>query len=417
MVKILGATTCSFLAFASIASAQLQPLHTSSRWILDSSNKRFKLKCINWAGHMEANIPEGLHHSTPESIARVVADSGFNCVRLTFSIDMALNQGQKVSDSFSTLASRSGADPAAVSSLWTKVQEKNNWISTATVGDVFGRVIDSLGALNVRVILDNHVSKASWCCNLEDGNGWWDEGSLYIQANSRFFKTQDWYKGLAAIATFSKAHPAVAGVGLRNEIREVPVLQNRDAWYKFVTNGARAVHDANKDLLITVGGTLSSTDASFLRSKPLDRAPFGDKVVWEWHQYTFSPPWIASFKSCGVWKTTVGGFTGFLLEQDKAFTGPLWLSEFGAALSGGPPERSGIGTQEDYDYLKCMVEYAVGNDGDWALWALQANYYVRDGVVDKEEGWGLLNAEWTAWRNPAVREVIGKLFETTQGPR
>ncbi|KAF2786877.1 glycoside hydrolase family 5 protein [Melanomma pulvis-pyrius CBS 109.77] len=406
----------SILLLASAAFAQLQPLHTSSRWILDSANKRFKLRCINWAGHMEANIPEGLQHASIESIANIISDSGFNCVRLTFSIDMALNQSASVKESFGTLAERTGADKGAVDGLWTRVKEKNAWIENVSVSDAFGKVIDTLGARNIRVILDNHVSHASWCCNLDDGNGWWDQGSIYVDSNSRFFNTDNWNKGLAAIATFAAAHPAVAGIGLRNEIREVPVVQNRGDWYKFITQGATSVHTANKDLLIIMGGTLSSTDASFLRTSPLDRTPYGDKVVWEWHQYTFSPPWIASFKNCALWKTLVGGFTGFLLQQNQAYTGPLWLSEFGFGMAGGPPDRSGIGSQDDYDYLRCLVEYVTANDGDWALWAIQGNYYVRDGTVDKDEPWGLLNGEWTAWRNPAVRDVLGNMFAQTQGP-
>jgi endoglucanase len=406
----------SVLLLCTTTLAQLEPLHTSSRWILDSSNKRFKLRCINWAGHMEANIPEGLQHASIESIAKIVSDSGFNCVRLTFSIDMALNQGASVKESFGSLAERTGADKGAVDDLWNRVKNNNAWIENASVSEAFGKVIDTLGAKNIRIFLDNHVSHASWCCNLDDGNGWWDQGSIYVESNSRFFNTDNWNEGLAAIANFSASHPAVAGIGLRNEIREVPVIQNRGDWYKFISQGASSVHNANKDLLIVMGGTLSSTDASFLRNNPLDRSQFGDKVVWEWHQYTFSPPWIASFKNCAIWKTVVGGFTGFLLQENKAYTGPLWLSEFGFGMTGGPPERSGIGSQEDYDYLKCLVDYVTSNDGDWALWAIQGNYYVRDGKVDSDEPWGLLNGDWTAWRNPAVRDVLGKMFDQTQGP-
>lgn len=416
IISMLGVAISSLFALASVASAQLEPLHTSSRWILDSTNQRFKFKCINWAGHMEANVPEGLQHASIESIATLISDSGFNCVRLTFSIDMALNQDSKVSDSFGTLAERTGADKAKVDDLWNRVKEKNAWAESATVSEAFGNVIDALGAKNIRVILDNHVSHASWCCNLEDGNGWWDEASGYVDSNSRYFKTQEWNQGLAAMAKFASSHPAVAGIGLRNEIREIPVVQSQGDWYKFIAQGATSVHDSNPDLLIIMGGTLSSTDAGFLRRNPLDRSPWGDKVVWEWHQYTFSPPWIASFKNCGIWKTVVGGFTGFLLEQGKDYTGPLWLSEFGFGMTGGPPERNGIGSEDDYNYLKCIVEYASGNDGDWALWAIQGNYYVRDGEVDKDEPWGLLNSDWTAWRNPAVKDVIKPLFETTQGP-
>jgi endoglucanase len=404
------------LLLAGVTVAQLEPLHTSSRWIMDSANKRFKLRCINWAGHMEANIPEGLSHASADSIARLISDSGFNCVRLTFSIDLALNQDAKVADSFGTLAERAGADAAAVSGLWDKVKEKNGWIEDKTVSEAFGTVIDALGALGVRVILDNHVSHASWCCNLSDGNGWWDKAPGYNDANSRYFKTDEWSAGLAAMAKFAAQHPAVAGIGLRNEIRETPLIQSRDAWYTYIAQGADAVHGANPDLLIVMGGTLSSTDASFLRGKPLDRSGWGDKVVWEWHQYTVSPPWIASFGSCAIWKQAVGGFTGFLLQQDQAYTGPLWLSEFGFGMAGGPPEQSGLPDKDQYNYLKCVVEYQESNDGDWALWALQGNYYVRDGEVDKDEPWGLVNSDWTAWRNPAVKDLLGKMWEVTQGP-
>lgn len=405
----------TFLFLISATTGQLLPLHTSSRWILDSSNKRFKLKCINWAGHMEANIPEGLQHASVDSISRIISDSGFNCVRLTFSIDMALSKDSKVSESFGTLAARTGAKAGAVNEIWGRVKARNSWIDNASLGEAFGAVINALGARGIRVILDNHVSRASWCCNLEDGNGWWDKGVPYFANNQQFFNTEKWITGLATMAKFAAAYPAVAGIGLRNEIRETPVLQNREDWFTYITQGAKAVHDANSDLLIAVGGTLSSTDASFLRSRPLDRSPFNNKIIWEWHQYTFSPPWIASFKNCGIWKSLVGGFTGFLLQQNQAYTGPLWLSEFGFGMAGGPPERSGIGSADDYNYLKCIVEYVSGNDGDWALWAIQGNYYVRDGQVDRDEPWGLLNTDWTAWRNPAVRDVLAPLFKQTQG--
>ncbi|KAF2121229.1 glycoside hydrolase family 5 protein [Lophiotrema nucula] len=418
---MLFQTLATLLAFSATAAAQLEPLHTSSRWILDSSNRRFKLRCINWAGHMEASIPEGLQHASLDSITKLIADSGFNCVRLTFSIDMALNTRQKVSDSFSTLASRTGADATAVADLWTSVIEKNSWIENVSVLDTFGQVVDSLDARGVRVIMDNHVSHASWCCDLSDGNGWWAEAPGYISSNSRYFNTSNWTTGLSAIATFAKSHPSVAGIGLRNEIREVPVVQARDpAWFEYIAKGADAVYTANPELLIVMGGTLSSTDASFLKrddlATKLDRGRWPNKVVWEWHQYTFSPPWIASFKSCSVWKGIVGGVSGFLLQRNSAWTGPLWLSEFGFGMTGGPPERSGIGSEDDYNYLKCIVEYVTSNDGDWSLWAIQGNYYVRDGEINKDEPWGLVNSDWTAWRNPAVKEVLGKMWDVTQGP-
>ncbi|CAI6333739.1 unnamed protein product [Periconia digitata] len=415
---ITALSTVALLSSTTIAQS-LSPLHTSSRWILDSNNARFKMRCINWAGHMEASIPEGLQHQPVESITKLVADSGFNCVRLTFSIEMALNQGQKVADVFGGLAARTGADPGAVSGLWDTIKDKNGWLDGATVGEAYGKVIDSLGARGVRVMLDNHVSNPSWCCNLEDGNGWWDEGSSnpLIQRNSQYFNIAAWEQGLAAMARFSADHPAVAGIGIRNEIREIPVLQNRDSWYDNVAKGARAIHDANKDLLIAMGGTLSSTDASFLRTRPFDRSPYGDKVVWEWHHYTFTPNWIASGKNCNFWKSlSIGAASGFLIQQGRDYTGPLWLSEFGFGQLGGGDDIKNVSDRESYDYITCLVDYIKGNDVDWAIWALQGNYYVRDKQVNPDEAWGILNADWSAWRNPKVKEILADVFKQTQGP-
>ena len=66
-------------AAASLAAAQGEvakpklPLQTSSRWILDADGARVKMRCINWAGHGEANVPEGLHKASVASIADFVA--------------------------------------------------------------------------------------------------------------------------------------------------------------------------------------------------------------------------------------------------------------------------------------------------------------------------------------------------------
>lgn len=141
-----------------VASAQV--LHTSSRWILDSSNKRVKLRCANWAGHMETNIPEGLQHQSAAYIANWLSSNGFNCVRLTYSIDMALDPNQKVSDSFTAAAASAGVSTSAMQSLYNIVVSKNSWIINATTLSTFARVIDELGSKNVMVVLDNHISRA-----------------------------------------------------------------------------------------------------------------------------------------------------------------------------------------------------------------------------------------------------------------
>jgi endoglucanase len=154
---------CS-LAIALPAVAQTLPLKTQSRWILDADDTRVKFRCINWAGHGETNIPEGLHKQSIEYIADFIKDQGFNCVRLTYSIDHALNPTLTVKDSFTNAADAAGLTTDVTDDLYNRVVEKNSFISDATLQDVFSTVIGALWDRQIMTILDNHVSKASWCC-------------------------------------------------------------------------------------------------------------------------------------------------------------------------------------------------------------------------------------------------------------
>ncbi|KAK7949664.1 cellulase family protein [Apiospora saccharicola] len=392
------------------------PLHTQSRWIMDASNTRVKMRCINWAGHGEANVPEGLHQAPLESIADFVRDQGFNCVRLTYSIDHALDPHVPVRDSFRAASAYSGVAVETLDGLYAQVATHNPDLAGGTREQVFAAVIGALWERGVMTLLDNHVSKASWCCNLTDGNGWWNKAEVYVADNSRYFDTEAWLDGIEAMATWARAQPGVAAMSLRNEMREVPVLQGLDdAWYTYVTQGAERVHGANPDVLVVIGGKLSATDLSMVRVKDLDFSGWAGKHVWEMHAYSFTvnfprPPLFG----CESVQALYGLFDGFLLEQGQSFTAPLMVTEFGVGMQGGP-NHGGI-SDKDNEYLECIVEWMKNNDADWALWALQGTYYVRDGQAGYDEGWGLINRDWNGVRNPEFLPLIADLFKVTQGP-
>ena len=278
MLALFILPALSYAALFVLLSASLtfaSPLHTSSRWILDASNKRVKLRCVNWAGHAEVQIPEGLQHQPVDTIASWIAHNNFNCVRLTYSTAMALNPTTPVSTAFTSASSTTGAQ---LSPLYTAALSKNPWLSSATTLSTFARVISSLASQNILVILDNHVSHPSWCCSTTDGNGWWDAASGYTAANSRYFSTQDWLHGLTAMATFARSYPNVVGLSLRNELRATG-SQDSDAqhkdWHTYITQCAQAIHNANPDALIMVGGVNYAIDLSFLGTSPLDRTAPG----------------------------------------------------------------------------------------------------------------------------------------------
>lgn len=56
---------------------------------------------------------------------------------------------------------------------------------------VFDAVAAGLAAQNIYVHLDNHVSKAMWCCSLTDGNSWFGD---------TYFDTNKWIRGLSYMA-------------------------------------------------------------------------------------------------------------------------------------------------------------------------------------------------------------------------
>ncbi|KAH8601621.1 glycosyl hydrolase family 5 protein/cellulase [Bisporella sp. PMI_857] len=383
-----------------------QTLHTSSRWILNSSNQRVKLRCVNWAGHGEVNIPEGLQAQPVDKITSWIKSAGFNCVRLTYSIDMALNPNQQVSASFTAAASSTGAG-SSLTALYTTAVSKNSWLSSATTLSTYAKVITSLESVGIMVILDNHNSHAGWCCSTSDGNGWWASASGYNDANSRYFDTAKWLQGLTAMATFGKQFSNVVGLSLRNELRAVGSQDGNSHadWYNIVGQGASAIHTANPNALVIVGGVNYATDLGFLYSKPLDRSSLGDKVVWEFHTYSWSNSVTGD---CPAYTTLLGNLAGYLLVQGKTYTGPLWLSEFGWAQNGP--------TALEQKYLACLSSYMTNNDADWAYWALQGSYYYREGVVNYDEGFGVLTKDWSGWRNSSFVNAIGGMWTQTQGP-
>ncbi|KAH8168438.1 cellulase (glycosyl hydrolase family 5) domain-containing protein [Sarocladium implicatum] len=415
-----------FLAFLLVASGLILPalaqtpalpLSSSSRWIVDSNGDRVKLRCINWAGHMEVNIPEGLHKQPIAHIADWIAGEGFNCVRLTFAIDMALNPDLRVEDSFRGAAEETGVDEGELMRLYEDAVKNNGFLADASIRDVFGAVQDALWERNVMTVLDNHVSKASWCCNLDDGNGWWSDARFYEPNNSRFFDTDQWLQGLESIAQWSADRPGVVAISLRNELRatwtQIPFAP--DAWFDYMPRAARLVHAANPNALVIVGGINGGTDLSPLRSRAMDTGDWAGKNVWEVHMYSYTIT-TPNFGSCDVEKVEYGALFGFVLEQDRGdgVTGPLFLGEFGVGMQGG--DREDGFNQEDYDYLTCLVGYLEGNDADWSHWAVQGTYYVRDGRIDYDETWGALDKDWNNWRNPAFKGLLGRLFEVSQGP-
>ncbi|XP_072958859.1 glycosyl hydrolase 5 family protein-like isoform X1 [Typha angustifolia] len=377
-----------FLTFSSPLRAA--PLSTSSRWIVDDSGKRVKLACVNWPSHLEPMLAEGLGKQPLDAISNMIANLGFNCVRLTWATFMVTNE------SLASLTVRQSFQALNLVESIGGIRVNNPDLLDLPLVDAYKAVVSKLGDNNIMVILDNHISKPGWCCSNSDGNGFF--GDKYLDPNV-------WIKGLTKMATMFNESSNVVGMSLRNELRGPK--QNVNDWYRYMQQGAEAVHAANPNVLVILSGLSFDTDLSFLSKKQID-VNFTGKLAFEVHWYGFSDgqAWRTGNANqvCGRVAGNVKQKAGFLLDQGW----PLFLSEFGVDVRGG--------NVNDNRYFGCMLGVVAELDLDWALWTLQGSYYLREGVYGLDEVYGVLSWDWCKTRNASMLQRVQALQQPFRGP-
>ncbi|EOA40066.1 hypothetical protein CARUB_v10008758mg [Capsella rubella] len=384
---------CFFFSFTAQHTVpnMAHPLSTSSRWIVDEKGQRVKLVCVNWPSHLQPIVAEGLSKQPVDALAKKIVDMGFNCVRLTWPLDLMTNEtlanNVTVRQSFQSL----GLNDDIVG-----FQTNNPSIIDLSLIEAYKMVVTTLGNNDVMVILDNHLTKPGWCCDNNDGNGFFGD---------QFFDPTVWVAALKKMAGTFDGVSNVVGMSLRNELRGPK--QNVNDWFKYMQQGAEAVHSANKNVLVILSGLSFDCDLSFVRSRPV-KVSFTGKLVFELHWYSFSDgnSWATNNPNdiCGRVLNRIGNGGGFLLNQGF----PLFLSEFGIDERGG--------NANDDRYFGCLTGWAAEHDLDWSLWALTGSYYLRQGVVGLNEYYGVLDKDWISVRNSSFLQKLSLLQSPLQGP-
>ncbi|XP_057786961.1 glycosyl hydrolase 5 family protein-like [Salvia miltiorrhiza] len=366
-----------FLLLQIVAFCSSSPLSTNSRWIVDdASGKRVKLACVNWASHLEPMIAEGLEKKPINEIIKKISETGFNCVRFTWATYMFTRPDYgnlKVSESL---------DKYNLSAAKAGIAKNNPQFLEMTVVELHKAVVSELGKNKVMVVLDNHVSRPTWCCAGNDGNGFFGDA---------YFDPSEWLQGLAAVATTYKGFPEVVGMSMRNELRGG--RQNVPDWYKYMQDGANTIHAQSPDFLVIVSGLYTDTNLGYLRSKPF-AVNFTNKLVFEAHWYTFGIPaksWTAQTNNLCATVTKRARDNYFFLTTAANNSFPVFISEFGIDESGERVAES--------RYITCFLAAVAENDVDWALWTLQGSYILRQGKVNLEEAFGVLDINWDHPRN------------------
>eukprot|EP00438_Fugacium_kawagutii_P020586 Skav222341 [mRNA] locus=scaffold3497:25622:33670:- [translate_table: standard] len=242
------------------------PLRTSGRFIVDANGMRVRLKCVNWYGaHLEQLVANGLDQVKPGLIAKAISESGFNCVRLPFSLDGVIGNLSRV------------PDPKVSLAACPDLQDR-------TPLEIFDATVDELTKQGLMVILNNHVSSSMWCCSTTDGEGLW---------HTKKYPEAAWLEALTLMADRYKANPWVIGFDLRNEIRPAEGLwpewgtnKQPTDWAKAATEAAQRVLEKNENMLIVISGLYFSIFLCQVPAFPLQEVPFLEgRLVYTVHEY------------------------------------------------------------------------------------------------------------------------------------
>lgn len=125
---------------------------------------------------------------------------------------------------------------------------------------------------------------------------------------------------------------------------------------------------------------------------------YRDKLVMELHNYQNSATSCGNIES-GLWNA------GFRATWPAAVNlMPVLLTEFGFSQA----DKSYTQT-----YATCLKKLMPQWKTGWMVWALGGSYYIRSGTQDFEETWGLLNHQWSDWRNKdAINALKGMVDQT-----
>lgn len=237
------------------------PLSTSGRYIVDNQGERVKWACVNWYGAYTSTFAAGGLEVRPlHAIVNRIVDLGFNCVRWMYSLQGYV-QNPVVPDQF--LAA-------------------NPDLQGKTFLEMFDLTVQAMTDAGLMVIINNHVSKAGWCCNYGQ-----DEGLWYVPG----YNESVWIESLVFFARRYRANTLVVAYDLRNELHDYKEthLTWGDGnpltdWAAAATRSGNAVLQAHPDVLIVVMAMGFGMDLRWMKNQPIQLI-YPNKVVYEAHNY------------------------------------------------------------------------------------------------------------------------------------
>jgi endoglucanase len=343
---------------SSIANYAL-PLSTKGRNIVDTNGRRFKLSSVNWYGASdELFVLGGLDVQHRDVIAQTIRMLGFNSVRLPYADEMVM------------------VNPHILPHLLTA----NPDLIGQRALDVYEACVTALTDAGIAVIINNHITTATWCCGADPCDAGWQND--HLGPICRVKQTEEeWIQHWETVMERFLHNPRVIGADLRNEVRGVWGTMPWDRWATAAEKCGNRLLKMNRDWLMIVGGTESNNDLVGVRDRPV-KLDVADRVVYTAHVYAWSG-WGSS-----EGRYSKRGYASFiramrhnwayLVEQDIA---PVWIGEFGA------PHEPSVG---DANYWGNLLRYLKAIDADFGYWAVNP----RKPKGNEHESYSLVRDDW-----------------------
>jgi len=377
-LAVLLAAACFVSGIAQGRAQQSEivpPLHTDGHRILDAAGHAVRLTSVNWYGFDQKEyVPGGLDHAPLAKIVEQIRAIGVNSVRLPWANE--------------TLEHDPLPPEYAISA--------NPQFKGKHAMEIMDAVIGALARAHIMVILDNHVSRADWCCSETDGNGLWYNAE-YPEAN--------WLADWRTIARRYRDQKWVVGADLRNELRNGAAWGGPDAkfdWHGAAERGGKAVLESNPRLLIMVEGPEYSTNFTGVDKLPV-QLPVAHRLVYSPHGYYDAGHPFANYAEL---KQAYEARAGFLMHTEPGV--PLWVGEFGTCqdLNCGP----------NSDWFRLFIRLLQENELlSWGYWPLNGTQSSGVGrKYDEVETFGLLSTDYGHLGAP---KVVGLLRTVEAQPK
>ena len=367
MPALLLAAACLTASLCAQRLTIAPPLHTDGYRILDSAGQAIRLTSVNWYGFDQKEyVPGGLDHAPLAQIIEQIRNIGVNSVRLPWANE--------------TLE-HNPLPPAYAIAANPQFKGKHAL-------EIMDAVIAALARAHIMVILDNHVSRADWCCSETDGNGLWYNAE---------YPEEHWLSDWQSIAHRYRNQPWVVGADLRNELRNGAAWGGSDPrhdWHAAAERGGKAVLAGNPRLLIMVEGPEYSTNLSGFDKLPV-HLPVPGRLVYSPHAYYDEH---YPFTTVDEMKQGYEARVGYLLHAQPAM--PLWIGEFGTCqdLNCGP----------NSDWFRLFIRLLQDNQQlSWSYWALNGTQ--SSGIsrkYDSVETYGLLSPDYKSIAAPKIVDLF-----------